>query len=497
MRLAGRAPGWRWLLAHELRLGWRGAGGVRVWFLVLVLAIFWAFAHVAGWVAMREPSRMMAGAPLVTAGLVTWFVILLIVAAAFGLSIVALFERGDLDLLLSSPIPPRTVLAVRGIAVAVQSLGIFAIFWIPFANGAILNGHWELVATYPMMAGLGLGAAACAFAATLALVRAFGARRAKTIAQITGAFLGAAIFLVMQSFNFLPGTTQRRLLAWSRGDAAQSLIGPDSVLWWPFRALMGDALPFLALMVLCLGAFAFVVVRAERLFLEGTRESVTAPARRAARLGEFRSGLAAVVVAKELRLIARDPRLISQVLLQVLYLVPLFFLLVRKGSAQELLAPTIILVASTLAGNLAWMTVSGEESPDLVGSAPVSRERILWLKVAAAISIPLVICAPFLAWYATVSALWFAAFAFCLAGTLASCAVVQIWTEKPGSGRDLRKRSQASKIVNFVEFLAAGGWAGACYLMMRGSWWALAAMGVAMLAPAAAWLLRRVRGQTS
>ena len=100
---------------------------------------------------------------------------------------------------------------------------------------------------------------------------------------------------------------------------------------------------------------------------------------------------------------------------------------------------------------------------------------------------------PFLAWYAAMSALSFAAFAFCLAGTLASCAVVQIWTEKPGSGRDLRKRSQASKIVSFVEFLSAGGWAGACYLMMRGSWWAFAAVGVALLAPAAAWVLRRAR----
>ncbi|MBC8023947.1 MAG: hypothetical protein H7Y14_12550, partial [Burkholderiales bacterium] len=327
--------------------------------------------------------------------------------------------------------------------------------------------------------------------------RAFGARRAKTVAQIAGAFLGAAIFLAMQSFNFLPRETQRGLLAWSRGDAAQSLIGPDSVLWWPFLALMGEPLPFIAVMALCLGVFVLVVIRAERLFLEGTRESVTAAPRRAAGRREFRAGLARVVIAKEMRLILRDPRLISQMLMQVLYLLPLFFLLVRKDSTQQLLAPTIILVASTLAGNLAWMTVSGEEAPDLVGSAPVSRERILWLKVAAALAIPLAICAPFLGYYATVSVADFAAFATCLAGTLASCAVVQIWTERPGSGRDLRKRAQASKLVNLVEFFSAGGWAGACYLMMLGSWWALAAMALALIAPATAWLLRRVRGQTT
>src|SRR5262249_30648401 len=106
VRLAARAPGWRWLLAHELRLSWRAQGGKGVWFLLAVLTIFLAFGHVAAWFAMRDPSRLVAGGAIVTGGVATWFVVLLIVATAFGLSIVALFERNDLDLLLSSPIPP-------------------------------------------------------------------------------------------------------------------------------------------------------------------------------------------------------------------------------------------------------------------------------------------------------------------------------------------------------------------------------------------------------
>jgi ABC-2 type transport system permease protein len=322
-------------------------------------------------------------------------------------------------------------------------------------------------------------------------VRAFGARRARTIAQIAGAFLGAGIFLVMQSFNFLPRATQVKLVMFSRTDAAQALIGPESILWWPFRALIGDAVPFAAVTLACAGAFLFVVVRAERLFLEGTKESITAPGRRSAPSRQFRRGLASVVLAKEMRLIARDPRLISQMLLQVLYLIPLFLILLRKGTAKDLLAPTIILVGSTLAGNLAWMTMSGEESPDLVGSAPVPRARVLWLKVLASIAIPVAICIPFFAYYATLSLAWLAAFAVCMAGTLASSAVVQIWTAKPGSGRDLRKRAQSGKLVNLVEFFSAAGWALACWLSMRGSWWALAAVGFALVSPAVAWLLRR------
>jgi len=496
VRWAGSAPGWRWLLAHELRLGWRGGGGKTLWILAVLLVLFWCAAHFGAFFGMRLWPRLMAGAPLVTAGIATWFVILLIAATAFGLTVIAVFERGDLDLLLSSPLRPRTILGVRGLAIGVQALGIFAILWIPFANGAIYNGRWQALASYPVMVAIGLGAAGVAFAMTLALVTAFGVRRAKIVAQIVGAFLGAGLFLVMQAFNFLSPVQQRAVIEWSRGDAGQSVIGPDSVLWWPFRALMGDPVPFAAVMVAGVAIFWLVIVRAERTFLEGTRESVETAPRRARDTRAFRGGLGRIVFVKELRLIVRDPRLITQLGLQVLYLLPLFFILARKGGSHLVLAPTIVLVASSLAGNLSWMTVSGEESPDLVGSAPVSRERILWLKAAAALTLPLAACAPFLAYYATLSLLDFAAFASCLAGAFISCAVVQIWTGKPGSGRDLKKRVAGSKLVNLVEFFSASGWAGACFFLMRGWWyWAVPLVGLGLVAPAVAWAVRRVRSQ--
>ena len=491
----GRAPGWRWLLAHELRLAWR-AGGSRLWLLIALVAILWTAMHLAGWVVMRDPSRLMSGPALAVAGTATWFAILVLVASAFGLAIVVLFDRGDLDLLLSSPVAPRTVLAVRGMGVATQSLAIFAMLWLPFAHAAIVHGRWQVAASYPALAALSLGATAIGFSCTLALVRAFGVRRAKTLAQIIGAFVGAGLFLAMQSFNFLPEAMQRRLVAWSRTDAARAWVDADSVLWWPFRALMGDALPFAVVVALGVGAFIAMVMRAERLFLEGTRETPQARVRKGRDPGAFHAGLARVVITKELRLLARDPRLISQTLLQVLYLLPLLFVLGKRTELREITAPTVILIASTLSGNLAWMTMSGEESPDLVGSAPVSRERILWLKLAAALAAPLALCVPFLAYYALVSARAFASFALCLSGALASCAMVQIWTERPGSKRELRTKAQSGKLVNFVEFFSAAGWAAASYLMMRGSWWALVAAGAALLSPAVAWAVGRVRGQT-
>ena len=43
-----------WLLHHELRLGWRGMGGKRVWLLLASGGVLWAFVHFAAWQLMKK-----------------------------------------------------------------------------------------------------------------------------------------------------------------------------------------------------------------------------------------------------------------------------------------------------------------------------------------------------------------------------------------------------------------------------------------------------------
>jgi ABC-2 type transport system permease protein len=486
-----RAPGWPWLLAHELRLSWRSAKASLVSFTVIV-GIFWVLLHVAGWFLMRSPQHLVQGQAVVVTGLITWFLLFFALATAFGLAVVALFERGDLDLLLSSPIPPRTVFAVRGLGVALQSVGILVLLWSPFADGAAMHGHWRMLAGYPVLAAAGLGATALAFAATLALVRAFGVRRAKVIAQVLAAVVGAGIFLASQAANMVPGDWQRGLVAWMRSDAAKAWLGPESALWFPARAMFGDPVAAIAMLAAGVGLFTAVIVLFERRLLEGTRESEgpIVRRRRGAGLRAFRSGLGTIVVVKELRLLWRDPRLISQTLLQVLYLFPLVFVGLRHGRTMEILAAAVILITTTMAGNLAWMTVSGEEAPDLIGAAPVAKQGVLWLKVAAALVAPVALGIPFLVVYAMQS--WSAAviFTICFAGALTSSAVVQAWNARPGSGRELRKRMQSGKLANLVEFVGTAGWASACFALLHGTAWGLAGIAVGLAAPALAWLRR-------
>ena len=121
------------------------------------------------------------------------------------------------------------------------------------------------------------------------------------------------------------------------------------------------------------------------------------PGRRQAR---FRSASPARALRrKEWTLLLRDPWLMSQTLMQLLYLLPAAFLLWRSfyagGGASALLVPVLIVAAGQLGGGLAWLAVSGEDAPELIASAPVSAARVLRAKTEAVLGGIAVVFAPF------------------------------------------------------------------------------------------------------
>jgi hypothetical protein len=101
---------------------------------------------------------------------------------------------------------------------------------------------------------------------------------------------------------------------------------------------------------------------------------------------------------KEWTLLQRDPWLMSQILMQLLYLLPPAFILWRnfhEGSgASTLLVPILIIAAGQLAGGLAWLAISGEDAPDLIASAPVTNACVLRAKTGAVMGGSLSFSAP-------------------------------------------------------------------------------------------------------
>ena len=111
-----------WLVAHELRLSLRPAAGakrVRVVWIVLGLFML-AVMGLLVFPALKLRTIGVHPAPLLimVCDLAMVAIFTLMLSQTLAAATLAFFVRGDLDLLLSSPIPPGRVLAARAIGIA-------------------------------------------------------------------------------------------------------------------------------------------------------------------------------------------------------------------------------------------------------------------------------------------------------------------------------------------------------------------------------------------
>ena len=158
---------------------------------------------------------------------------------------------------------------------------------------------------------------------------------------------------------------------------------------------------------------------------------------------------------KEFVLLRRDPWLISQTLMQLLYLVPPAVLLWRsfsdRSAAIVLVTPVIVMAAGQLAGGLAWLTISGEDAADLVATAPLSRSRVIRAKIEVVLIAIGVIFAP-LVMALVLAAPLQAAVTACGIMIGAACATaIQLWFRVQAKRSQFRRRQTSSRLATFAE----------------------------------------------
>ncbi len=167
----------------------------------------------------------------------------------------------------------------------------------------------------------------------------------------------------------------------------------------------------------------------------------------------------------------------SQSLMQLLYLLPPALLLWRSfafgGNASAICVPVLIMAAGQLAGGLAWLTISGEDAPDLVASAPVLASRLLLAKIEAVMgAIALVFC-PFVIALGFISPLGAVVAALGIAAAAISATAIQLWFRSQAKRSQFRRRHTSSRIATYAEAFSSISWAATGAMAASGSWLAV------------------------
>ena len=171
-------------------------------------------------------------------------------------------------------------------------------------------------------------------------------------------------------------------------------------------------------------------------------------------------------------LLRRDPWLMSQTLMQLLYLVPPAVMLWRSfsdsGLAIVLVTPVIVMAAGQLAGGLAWLTISGEDAADLVATAPLKPSRVIRAKIEVVLIAIAVIFAPLVAALLFASPLQAAVTALGIIIAAASATAIQLWFRVQAKRSQFRRRQTSSRLATFAEAFSSIGWAATAALALAG-----------------------------
>ncbi len=446
------------ILRNDLRLSWREllAGRRGAFLSVGLVAALFALANIVSVVLFFA----IGGHPSVEAETVVWlWFAFMMLGMAMNQAITVLFERADFDLLLPAPMPSGAILLARLAAMMTAAAAGTGFFLLPVINGAFFALSWRYLAGYLVWLLLACTVASVAVWGTLLLVRWLGARRARTWAQVIAATLGGSVYLAVQAQNMVSTETRQRTLAW-----AQRVANASGVTFLA-HAGRGEIAPLTILLAVA-AVSAFATSRLlNRMFVTGVQEAgaVVPRARRHHRRHVFREGIAPATFLKDLRLIVRDPLLLSQLLPTAIYVVPILLGFRHFGSAV-ILGPIAVLITSQFSFALAAVAASGEECWDLIQMSPTPERQLRYGKLAAAMTLPLAVAVVLTVTLLVLGHPWagLLTLVYCI-GTGAAAGWMQVTRIKPTPRRDILRRGRVnndrgrSLLSGFLMIIAAGG----------------------------------------
>jgi len=471
-----------WFARHEIRLAWRewlalmtGSRRRRNRAMIGLIA-FAALMHLPAYAVIGRFADLktpLDQSSLIILSATIFLAWALMLSQAIESVTRVFYARADLDLIMSSPVRLTNIFSIRIAAIAMSVTAMALLLSTPFVDVLAIAGGARWLAAFGVVGAVGLSATAVAIAVTIALFRLIGPVRTRLVAQILAAVIGAGFVIALQVAAILSYGTLSRFAVLTSDTAAAFAPGPDSMVWWPARAALGDAEVLLLLLAGGLVLLGAVMAMFSPRFAD-TAVSVSSSVTTAGRISRrrtFRMGSRQQALRwKEFVLLRRDPWLVSQSLMQLLYLVPPALLLWRSFSdsstAIVLVAPVIVMAAGQLAGGLAWLTISGEDAPDLVETAPMPRAQARRAKIEVVLIAIGIVFAPLVMALALVSLIQAAITALGVVVATVSATAIQLWFRVQASRSQFRRRQTSSRLATFAEAFSSIGWAATAALAL-------------------------------
>lgn len=493
-----------WFARHEFRLNWRDwmammtggkrtrligwiVGGVAIYGIITLIAWF----AIKPWVdtgAVRDKQTLLVVSGM---GLLFWAVTL---SQALEAVTRVYYTRSDLDLILSSPTSSSGIFAIRAGAVFATTAALGALLVSPLIIGLSLQAGWHWLSAYLLLAALAAISVAIAMAVTRLLFRLAGPRRTRLLAQIVAGVVGAGFVIGIQAAAILSHEGFSRLAFFQSADIIAAAPDETSLLWLPARAAMGDVTAAILLLAAALTILGICVTLIAPSYGQLATSAAGLNHIRSQRRTSSRAFTPATqrqaLRRKEWKLLQRDPWLLSQTLMQLLYLVPPALLLwVNYGSGGDslfIIVPVLVMASGQLAGGLAWLAISGEDAHDLVATAPLAPSTILRAKVESVLTVIAVVLAPLLLMLALASWQMALVTAVCAAIASGASTAIQLWFRMVAKRSMFRRRQTASRAATLSEAFSSILWAGTGALWAGGTALAIlpaiAALGVLGLA---------------
>jgi len=501
-----------WFARHEFRLAWREwlammTGGRRKPKRALIgLIVFAVILHLPAYAVISRFTGLQM--PLDKSSLIVMSASIflawaLMLSQAIESVTRVFYARADLDLIMSSPVRLANIFSVRIVAIALSVTAMALLLSTPFVDVLVIGGGARWLSAFGVVISIGLSASAIAIAITLVLFRLIGPSRTRLVSQVLAAVIGAGFVIALQIAAILSYGTLSRFAVLTSDAAAAFAPGPDSMVWWPVRAVLGDGEILLMLLACGLTLLGVVMALFSNQFADtAARASANAArANSASRKTSFRTGSRQQALRwKEFALLRRDPWLVSQTLMQLLYLVPPALMLWRSFSdsstAIVLITPVIVMAAGQLAGGLAWLTISGEDAADLVATAPLSPSQVTRAKIEVVLIAIGVMFGPLVAALTFASPLQAAVTASGVAIATVTATAIQLWFRVQAKRSQFRRRQTSSRLATFAEAFSSIGWAATSVLVLTIPLAAIVTTLMTLAILAVTWKISPRRGST-